>query len=498
MNQMEELKLFVSERLKAAASEIFGAIEKTVTDYEERACRLKEDNDRHRSLLDIILKTKLPQTEASQATKSTPAPAGPGASDSYPTPRARETSSQPNDLQCVFTSRTDFFKFASDGNCPYCIKGIQASEKHLMRRHYLFAVHFTESGTEKFVVPCMCKDRIKGRSHWHCPYCTKIIFRKCNFEVHLSKQHGYAILQQGHDPEMDQPSISVFEEEVPLSPEPWCQQELSSLNQEHQQASLLLQVKEEQEQEMQRQASHQEMQYTDPLPSKGEQIQKSNSQMGEQHLEADHGQDSALNVICVDSFIQDLSEINSGESRKRHSLPNSSTKTLETQPDNGVTEIREPAGESLHITAGGAVAENGRSSKIEECKKNKAGLKALDSNRKKKCFKRSLPSVSLNIQKSTKLSVSQNHTGAYCCKACGKTFHYMYTLRAHAQTHTGDKIHICGICGKHLEDTKNLVQHLQNHTKRNKCGICGKQFSNNSRLKRHRRFHRPKGLNVVS
>ena len=52
---------------------------------------------------------------------------------------------------------------------------------------------------------------------------------------------------------MDQPSISVFEEEVPLSPEPWCQQELGGLNQEHQQASLLLQVKEEQEQEMRRQ-----------------------------------------------------------------------------------------------------------------------------------------------------------------------------------------------------------------------------------------------------
>lgn len=45
---------------------------------------------------------------------------------------------------------------------------------------------------------------------------------------------------------MDQPS-------VPLSPEPWCQQDVSSLNREDQQASLLLTVKEEKEQEMQRQ-----------------------------------------------------------------------------------------------------------------------------------------------------------------------------------------------------------------------------------------------------
>lgn len=43
--------------------------------------------------------------------------------------------------------------------------------------------------SEKFVVPCMCKDRIQRRSHWHCPYCRKIIYRKCNFERHISKQH---------------------------------------------------------------------------------------------------------------------------------------------------------------------------------------------------------------------------------------------------------------------------------------------------------------------
>ncbi|XP_062291423.1 uncharacterized protein si:ch211-10d23.5 [Scomber scombrus] len=371
MSQIEELKLFVYGRLQAAASEIFGAIEKTVTEYEERASRLKEDNDRHRSLIDIILKTKLPQKQASPATKSTPAAAGPGGtSDSKVPSKTRVTSYQPNDLQFVFTSRRDFFKFVSNGNCPYCVKGIQATEKHLTRRHYLFAVHYTESGTEKFVVPCMCKDRIKGRSHWHCPYCTKIIFRKCNFEVHLSKQHGYTILQQGLESEMDQPSMSVFEEDIPLSPEPWCQQDVSSLNREDQQASLLLEVKEEQEQEMQRQVSHQEVQYTDQLLRKGKQIQNGNRQMGEQHRAADHEQDSALNIVCVDSFIQDISEINSMESGRRHSLCNSSTEVVETQPDTGVTKIQEPAGEPPPITEGSAVAKDRRSSKTEKGNKD--------------------------------------------------------------------------------------------------------------------------------
>lgn len=223
---------------------------------------------------------------------------------------------------------------------------------------------------------------------------------------------------------------------------------------------------------------------------------KGNSQMGEQSLEADHAQDCAFNTVCVGSYIQDPSESNSVESSKRHPLPNSSTQPLESQPDSGAGEIWQPAGESQHTAE---VAENRSSSKIEEWKKNLtpcSSLKALNSKRKR-CAKRPLPPLSLNIKKSTQLSVSRNPTGPHCCKACGTTFKHMYTLRTHAQTHTVDKIHICGICGKHLESTESLVQHLQSHTTRNKCAICGKQFSSNSRLKRHRRFHRPKGLNVT-
>lgn len=59
--QIEELKLLVSERLSAIASEIVTAIARTIAEYEAQAARLKEENDRHRSLLDVILKTSLPK-----------------------------------------------------------------------------------------------------------------------------------------------------------------------------------------------------------------------------------------------------------------------------------------------------------------------------------------------------------------------------------------------------------------------------------------------------
>ena len=57
------------------------------------------------------------------------------------------------ELQFVFNSRTDFLKFATrtaNGNCPYCIKAVEATEAHLIKRHYLMAVHFIDDGTGKF------------------------------------------------------------------------------------------------------------------------------------------------------------------------------------------------------------------------------------------------------------------------------------------------------------------------------------------------------------
>lgn len=385
------------------------------------------------------------------------------ASDSSLVRKARDPPRNSSDSQCSFTSRTDFLKFATDDDCRYCLKRIQATETHLMRKHYFFAVHFTECGTDKFVVPCTCKDLIQGRSHWHCPYCTKIIYRKCNFEVHISKQHGYPILQQSHDAEMDQPSVSAIEEDAPLSPEPWYQQELGSLDQEDQQTSLLLQVKEEEEeQETCRQVSHPEWLNSVHVKIEGEQIQKDNSQMS---LEEHPAQDSEFSIVCADGYIQDLSV----ESSKTHLLPNSSNQPLETLSDSEAGGLCQPTEESQHITP-------------------RTSLKELGIKRKVSVKRKS------SHKKTSTLSASQNPTGPHCCKACGKTFYYIYTLRTHVLTHAGDAIHICGICGKHLESTESFVQHIQSHTQRKKCGICGKQFSNYFRLKRHKRFHRPKGL----
>lgn len=54
-------------------------------------------------------------------------------------------------LQTVFIAREDFLRFTAEENCPFCLKREPASEKHLMQRHYFYAVHFIEDGTGKFL-----------------------------------------------------------------------------------------------------------------------------------------------------------------------------------------------------------------------------------------------------------------------------------------------------------------------------------------------------------
>ncbi|XP_072226394.1 uncharacterized protein [Leuresthes tenuis] len=482
MKQIEELRVFVSERLNAATSEILDAFAKTVANYEEQASRLKEENERHRSLLDIILKPKSAPTKACQAIKSlTAATAGaaPSTLDSGFKSKTREATfvTFSTGLQTVFTACDEFLKFAAGGGCRFCLKEVQATEAHLMKRHYLSAVHFIQDLTAKFVIPCMCKDKIQNRSHWHCSCCKKIIYRRCNFEAHLSKQHGFTILQQSQDAETHWPLVSVVEEGAPPIPEPWSQQDLGSLKQQEQQVSRLLRVKEEAKQEI-----HPQKQHAQP-----ELIQNGNNEPGEQSRETNRTQDSALNIVLVGNYVQDVSEISSMEVGEGHLLPNSSTQAVNTQADTKATEISASAWEKQHSTGNGAAVETGSCSKTEESKK---APNSCSSQRRNTGVKRSLPPLNLEAR--------QTPAGSYHCKACRKSFHYMYTLRTHVLTHAQNKICICGICGKRLGYRESLVQHVQRHNRRNRCGTCGKEFSSDSRLKRHKKFHLPKGLNAMS
>lgn len=53
------LRVFLNQRLTVAAEEIFGAVEKTIAEYQEEVSRSKEENDRLQNILDIVIKPEI-------------------------------------------------------------------------------------------------------------------------------------------------------------------------------------------------------------------------------------------------------------------------------------------------------------------------------------------------------------------------------------------------------------------------------------------------------
>ncbi|XP_045914751.1 uncharacterized protein LOC123976543 isoform X3 [Micropterus dolomieu] len=59
MSKIQMLRGFINQRLTAAAEEIFGLFERTISEYEEELCRSKEENQRHRKLLDAVFQPEV-------------------------------------------------------------------------------------------------------------------------------------------------------------------------------------------------------------------------------------------------------------------------------------------------------------------------------------------------------------------------------------------------------------------------------------------------------
>ncbi|XP_038580272.1 zinc finger protein 568-like isoform X2 [Micropterus salmoides] len=59
MSKVQVLRALVKQRLSAAAEEIFGLFERTISEYEQELCRSKEENQRHRKLLDAVFQPEV-------------------------------------------------------------------------------------------------------------------------------------------------------------------------------------------------------------------------------------------------------------------------------------------------------------------------------------------------------------------------------------------------------------------------------------------------------
>lgn len=59
MSKLQQLNVFLSQRLTEATVEIFGAVEKTITELQEEISSSKEEIERLQRLMDLALKPDL-------------------------------------------------------------------------------------------------------------------------------------------------------------------------------------------------------------------------------------------------------------------------------------------------------------------------------------------------------------------------------------------------------------------------------------------------------
>ncbi|XP_041705893.1 zinc finger and SCAN domain-containing protein 2 isoform X2 [Coregonus clupeaformis] len=276
-----------------------------------------------------------------------------------------------------------------------------------------------------------------------------------------------------HRADLQQLSLSVSEVAVPPEQHEWN----TSLGQEDPQPT---QIKEEQEE-----------------------IGTSREEELLQGLEADTI-DSIFTPACVKSDCDEYPTHPShlyqaqNEDKERDTLPSTTNELTKTQPDGEDSRESEPTSVSQPFSEANpdcfaAHSENNESGSGMENGGPAIGFKAVKSKRKN-MVKGQSSCITVKGSTSTQLShlksPRQSFASPCCCKVCGKFFNYMSTLIRHVKTHTGDKDNQCGVCGKNMESTESMKDHLQTHIAANvSCHVCSKSFSCNSKLTEHMRIH---------
>ncbi|XP_053190774.1 gastrula zinc finger protein XlCGF57.1-like [Scomber japonicus] len=85
----------------------------------------------------------------------------------------------------------------------------------------------------------------------------------------------------------------------------------------------------------------------------------------------------------------------------------------------------------------------------------------------------------------------RTHTKPFSCSVCDERFNQEVTLQLHMRVHTGEETFSCSECGKQFGFKRYLQRHMRIHTgeKPFSCSFCCFRFNKKANLKRHMRIH---------
>ncbi|XP_059195187.1 zinc finger protein ZFP2-like [Centropristis striata] len=458
MSTVETLRQFVSERLTAAAEEIFGVLEKTLVVYEDEI-------DRQRKLLDIFWKPqiKLHRIElqlqhvckeeevlAGQTLIIQERNSGPDQEDPDPPQNkgeqqelctGQEGEQQETDaLMLTPTPEESDHDEAQTVNLS--IDETQSAVKEMSAESQdQNGGQHRDSGSARSTEPPLKRRLHENRSHSN---------NVNNADMSEIQRRTQTELQQQH----------VCKEEEVLADQPL----------------IILEIKSSLEQED-----------PDPPQNKGEQQELCTGQEGEQLVleqetealmltptpeESDHDEAQTVNFSIdeTQSAVEEMSAESQDQNGGQHL-------------DSGSAGSTEPQLKRRHRKNRTHSNNINNADMSEILRRTQTRTKPIECDTCRKCFKN-------DYLLKSHMSVHTDEK-PYSCKTCGKDFRNNARLKVHIRTHTGEKPYLCNTCGNRFINQRTLTRHIRTHTdeKPYSCKTCGKGFRRKAHLTVHMRTH---------
>ncbi|XP_038580257.1 zinc finger protein 84-like [Micropterus salmoides] len=489
MSKVQMLRGFINQRLTAAAEEIFGLFERTISEYEEELCRSKEENQRHRKLLDAVFQPEVRLHRADVQQLLVSKEEVPPEQQQWSPSLDQEDPPEPPHIK-------DEWSPSLDQEDPLETPHIAGGEQEEL---------WTSQKGEQ--LPGLEEADITKFRIWASSQDVQQLF--------VSKEEVPPEQQQQQSPSLDQedppepPHIKEEQEELRTSQEG---EQLPGLEEADITKFLFIPVpvksEEDDEEKLQSSQLHQSQTEQMETAADGKDCggpEPARNFNPDSHLQpATHDQTSLSSESETDNSCDWETR---GPQPGLNPLQNNEVPVSDQECNTGETSVSSSEcatnlGHKEHLQnhngtqTGGKPLSGSKPFSCSVCKKGFSRKTTLVGHLRihtgEKLFSCSVCAKRFgfkgNLDQHLKL-----HTGEKLCicSVCGKRFALKRYLRSHMKVHTGEKPFSCSVCEKRFGQKQHLVQHIIIHTgeKKFRCSVCGKRFAEELRLNRHLRVH---------